>query len=58
MNNKESENIKKEILQRKPEIEKELNKSTIECIDKILLEQDINYEDVKDFLEEDNEDIY
>ena len=27
-------------------------------IDKILLEQDINYEDVKDFLEEDNEDIY
>ena len=58
MNNKESENIKKEILQRKPEIEKELNKSTIECINKILLEQDINYEDVKDFLEEDNEDIY
>ena len=27
-------------------------------IDKILQEQDINYEDVKDFLEEDNEDIY
>ena len=27
-------------------------------IDKILQEQDINYEDVNDFLEEDYEDIY
>ena len=27
-------------------------------IDKILVEQDVNYEDVKVFLEEDNEDIY